>query len=76
MLEIEKNARITGKAREQLRETLKKKYERGASIRQLAEWTGRSYGFIHRVLSESGVTLRGRGGNTRRAGAQSPANTR
>ncbi|MFO7401299.1 MAG: helix-turn-helix domain-containing protein, partial [Actinomycetales bacterium] len=27
--------------------------------------TGRSYGFIHRILSESGVTLRGRGGATR-----------
>ncbi len=25
----------------------------------------RSYGFVHRVLSESGVTLRGRGGATR-----------
>ncbi|KOT83082.1 hypothetical protein ADK47_08595 [Streptomyces rimosus subsp. rimosus] len=37
----------------------------GASIRALAEETGRSYGFVHRVLSESGVTLRGRGGATR-----------
>ena len=26
---------------------------------------GRSYGFVHRVLSESGVKLRGRGGATR-----------
>jgi hypothetical protein len=31
----------------------------------LAEETGRSYGFVHRMLSESGVTLRGRGGATR-----------
>ena len=44
---------------------LKKKYEKGASIRALAESTGRSYGFVHRVLSENGVTLRGRGGATR-----------
>ncbi|KUJ40925.1 transcriptional regulator [Streptomyces rimosus subsp. rimosus] len=44
---------------------LKEKYDSGASIRALAEETGRSYGFVHRVLSESGVTLRGRGGATR-----------
>ena len=31
----------------------------------LAAATGRSYGFIHRILSENGVTLRGRGGATR-----------
>ncbi len=45
--------------------SLKKKYDSGASIRALAEETGRSYGFVHRMLSESGVTLRGRGGATR-----------
>ena len=35
------------------------------TIRALAESTGRSYGFVHRVLSEAGVTMRGRGGATR-----------
>ena len=44
---------------------LRKKYEKGASIRALAESTGRSYGFVHRVLSEAGVTRRSRGGATR-----------
>ena len=44
---------------------LKKRYSAGESIRALAASTGRSYGFIHRILSESGVTLRGRGGATR-----------
>jgi Helix-turn-helix domain len=57
--------RITGNTRDKLAADLKKKYERGASIRALAESTGRSYGFIHRVLSESGVQLRGRGDTTR-----------
>ena len=38
--------------------------------RALAEETGRSYGFVHRMLSESGVTLRGRGGATRGKKAQ------
>ena len=39
--------------------------EKGASVRALAESTGRSYGFVHRVLSETGVTLRGRGAGHR-----------
>nr|WP_284287046.1 helix-turn-helix domain-containing protein [Angustibacter aerolatus] len=41
-------------------------YNQGHSIREIAEETGRSYGFVHRVLRESDVTLRGRGGPTRR----------
>jgi Helix-turn-helix domain len=63
--DLKKGIRITGTARDKLAADLKKKYEKGASIRALAEATGRSYGFVHRVLSESGVTLRGRGGATR-----------
>ena len=65
MAELKKGARITGSARDKLANDLRKKYEKGASIRALAEATGRSYGFVHRVLSESGVQLRGRGGATR-----------
>jgi predicted transcriptional regulator len=65
MADLKKGARITGTQRDKLATDLKKKYEKGASIRSLAESTGRSYGFVHRVLSESGVTLRGRGGATR-----------
>lgn len=63
--DLKKGARITGSARDKLASDLRKKYEKGASIRSLAEATGRSYGFVHRVLSESGVQLRGRGGATR-----------
>ncbi|MGV1036892.1 MAG: helix-turn-helix domain-containing protein [Candidatus Nanopelagicales bacterium] len=65
MAELTKGRRVTGGERDKLAADLKKKYNSGASIRELAEGTGRSYGFIHRVLSESGVTLRGRGGATR-----------
>ncbi|HTR68775.1 MAG TPA: helix-turn-helix domain-containing protein [Mycobacteriales bacterium] len=65
MTELRKGARVTGDDREQLAAMLTKKYEGGASIRTLARATGRSYGFVHRVLSEAGVTLRGRGGATR-----------
>lgn len=66
MTELPKGRRITGGERDRLSEDLRKRYEQGESIRSLAASTGRSYGFIHRVLSESGTTLRGRGGATRR----------
>ncbi|CAM5658250.1 hypothetical protein SCYAM73S_08313 [Streptomyces cyaneofuscatus] len=55
---LKKGSRVTGAARDKLAADLKKKYDSGASIRALAEETGRSYGFVHRMLSESGVTLR------------------
>lgn len=60
-----KGRRVTGTERDKLATELRKKYEGGASIRTLAEQTGRSYGFVHRMLSESGASLRGRGGATR-----------
>lgn len=64
-LTIAKGARITGTAREKLAADLGKKYEKGQSIRALAEGTGRSYGFVHRLLLDADVPLRGRGGATR-----------
>ena len=66
VVELAKGKRVTGGDRVSLSDQLKKKYEGGASIRALAEETGRSYGFVHRILSESGATLRGRGGATRK----------
>jgi predicted transcriptional regulator len=63
--DLAKGARVTATQRDKLSKDLKKKYEKGASIRALAEQTGRSYGFIHRILTGTGVTLRGRGGSTR-----------
>lgn len=54
------------KTRDEERAELKAGYEKGASIRTLATDTGRSYGYVHRALVESGVTLRGRGGPNRR----------
>lgn len=65
MAELKKGSRVTGADRDQLATELRTRYEGGASIRDLAESTGRSYGFVHRMLSESGVNLRGRGGATR-----------
>ncbi|HQR79286.1 MAG TPA: helix-turn-helix domain-containing protein [Actinomycetota bacterium] len=63
MSETNKGRRITGAERQALTKDIVDKYTQGASIRQLAEETGRSYGFIHRLLVESGTTLRGRGGS-------------
>jgi hypothetical protein len=64
--ELKKGSRVTGGERDQLASDLKKRYEGGESIRLLAESSGRSYGFVHRILTESGATLRGRGGATRK----------
>ena len=61
----EKGRRIVGAERQTLAKDLVKRYTSGESIRALASSTGRSYGFVHRMLSESGVSLRGRGGATR-----------
>ena len=66
MVELKKGSRVTGGERDKLSAELRKKYDAGHSIRTLAESTGRSYGFVHRILSETGTPLRGRGGATRR----------
>ena len=62
---LKKGTRVTGADRTKLASELQKRYSAGESIRALAASTGRSYGFIHRILAESGVTLRSRGGATR-----------
>ena len=64
---LKKGTRVTGADRTKLASDLKKRYDAGESIRSLAAATGRSYGFVHRILSENGVSLRGRGGATRSA---------
>ncbi len=66
MSTLRKGARITGTARNKLTTDVTKQYTKGQSIRELADAHGRSYGFVHRLLVESGVELRGRGGATRK----------
>ena len=65
MAELKKGARITGGIATSWLLTSSVVTRGGSSIRDLASETGRSYGFVHRMLSEAGVTLRGRGGATR-----------
>ena len=54
--------RVTGDARLELADDLVAKYEAGASIRNLAAELGKSYGFVHALLTDGGVTFRRRGG--------------
>jgi len=62
---LRKGTRVTGEDRNRLATDLRDRYDAGESIRSLAAATGRSYGFIHRILTETGVVLRGRGGAAR-----------
>lgn len=68
--QLARGARITGPQRQELAAELARRYQAGESIRALAEDTGRSFGFVHGLVKESGVTLRGRGGATRGAAAE------
>lgn len=76
MADMKKGARITGASRDKLASQLTKRYEGGSSIRELAASTGRSYGFVHRILSESGAPMRGRGGATGTKGGGTAAKGR
>ncbi|MDX3697817.1 helix-turn-helix domain-containing protein [Streptomyces europaeiscabiei] len=58
---------IKGPARQKIGADLKKAYGKGASIRTLAQGCGRSYGFVHRLLTEAGTTMRTRGGPNSRS---------
>src|SRR3954468_21552975 len=65
MAKVVRGTRITGAQRETLAALYAQKYEFGERTRKTAETAGRSFGFVHGVLVEHGVTLRGRGGATR-----------
>jgi hypothetical protein len=61
-----KGGRILGAERSRLATDFMRRYVGGESIRSLATSTGWSYGFVHQVLTESGVQFRPRGGAWRR----------
>jgi hypothetical protein len=64
---LAKGSRIIGTQRSTLASQYAKRYAAGESIRKIVADSGRSYGFVHGVLKESGAALRGRGGATRGA---------
>ena len=67
---LPKGSRITGEGRSDLSTSLAARYNRGESIRSMADDIGRSYGFVHGVLVEAGVAMRSRGGATRGAAVE------
>lgn len=63
MIKLEKHKKVRGAQRTVLVSSLVAAYIAGRSIRALAAELGRSYGFVHRLLADSGVALRPRGGH-------------
>lgn len=68
-------SRLTPEQQALAQEKIPPVYTSGVSIRTIAQHTNRSYGFVHRVLSDSGVPLRGRGSAGRKAAVQPAAPT-
>ncbi|MEU3282927.1 helix-turn-helix domain-containing protein [Streptomyces antibioticus] len=64
---------LPGPERDKAAADLKARYEAGASIRAIAESTGRSYGGVHGLLADAGVTFRSRGGAVREVAASPDA---
>lgn len=63
---VPKHTRLTGHPRATFTATAAARYRAGDSIRGLAAASGRSYGFIHRLLVDAGVQLRPRGSRVSR----------
>jgi hypothetical protein len=62
---IPKGVRVVGDERTALSAELSERYGAGESIRLIAQDIGRSYGFVHEILSQSDIPMRGRGGPNR-----------
>ncbi|QKW06999.1 transcriptional regulator [Streptomyces sp. NA04227] len=58
--DTEYRPRLRGGERESMRKTLARKYDGGASIRELGIEHGLSYGLTRALLLEANVTLRSR----------------
>ncbi|MDL5154818.1 helix-turn-helix domain-containing protein [Actinomycetospora termitidis] len=65
--DLARNQRVTGSEREKLSGELLKRYQKGASIREICAETGYSIGRVRRLLVDAGVEFRGRGGTHGRA---------
>lgn len=73
MADLKKGARTTRLTGDKLATDVRSMYEKGQSIRAIAKKYGRSYGFVHRILTEAGVTIRGsRGGARAKIGENEP----
>ncbi|MFI6689396.1 helix-turn-helix domain-containing protein [Streptomyces sp. NPDC050485] len=74
---IAKGTKMTGLQRETFMNQVVRAYtdDRQLSIKKICAATNRSYGAIHQLLSEAGVSMRGRGG-ARRASTAQPISAR
>ena len=66
---IPKGRHLRGTTRAETARQAADLYGQGATIRSISRALGRSYGGTRVLLLEAGVTLRGRGGSVRKAGA-------
>lgn len=69
MRDYKPGTQLTGDVRNTARDKAAQLYGQGCTIRSVAAQLGRSYGGTRVLLLEAGVTLRGRGGASRKAGA-------
>lgn len=61
-----RRVRLTGDARTIFVAHIESMYEKGLSIRAIAEYTGRAYGTIHHALTrDARIKLRSKGGKPR-----------
>ncbi|MFB7906658.1 helix-turn-helix domain-containing protein [Kitasatospora sp. NPDC056076] len=63
------HVRILGEKRDKLARELRSRYDAGATVRALSKESGRSYGFVHRLVAGLGP-MRAKGGSkARKSGA-------
>lgn len=62
MSQQQKAPKLIGTERARLKHEMRRAYEGGLTIMEVAEKFGRSYGNTHMLLHESGVTIRPRRG--------------
>lgn len=70
---IPRGVQVRGKDRARLVKEIGRRYKRGEPLRALAASTGRSYGFVYRLVIESGQVMRPRGGARRRPSPKTDA---
>ena len=66
LIQVQPHVRLTKETRDQVTRIAVRRYQAGASVRTIAAELGRSYGFVHRILTEAGVTMRPRGSSNRK----------
>ena len=69
MRDYKPGTQLVGQARDKVRAEAARLYASGMTVDAVANTIGRSHGNTHTLLHEAGVTMRKRGGSSRKAGA-------